>query len=389
MSDSNAQGEPLDARLREQVAELHRSGRPEAPLGADARARVLSALQREAGQLNVARKRRHQLRVATGTALLAAAAAALLYVRAPRPHAPPLASQATRTDAACALPVLAANAFEHKRVTLAGLGDLVTQADSSVRVEQSSACELTLRLDAGTLAGELHKLRPARLLIRTAHGDVIVTGTRFSVHTGDALEVLLASGVVDVQLRDDKPVRLTPGTRLHKPAGARAATEPLTQTDGQRLTSWLEPPPTRAAAAPSGETESAEPTLKPATPPTPSSRELLDSAEAARRARRWNAAREAYRNASQGRDADAEIALLRWVRMELERRAPNAALRLLDEHARRFPHGTLGAEAGWLEVRTRTDLGQTERAESAARKLRIQHAGTPHAKAAGKLLDGK
>jgi hypothetical protein len=391
MSDPNAHGKPLDARLREQVAELHQGAlEAQSPLGEQARARVLAALRKQAGQLNAARKRRYQLRIGGGSLLMAAAAAALLYVRAPRPTPALREPQAARGLAACTLPVLSATAFEADgvQVTLGALGNLVTQRHSTLRVEHSSACELALRLEAGTLAGELHNLRPARLIIRTAEAEVIVTGTRFSVNSGDTLEVLLASGVVDVHLRDQKSLRLSPGTRLRKAPRAEAATEPLSQTDSQRLSGWLEPPREHASAAISGETASAEPAAKPAVH-TPSIRELLDAAEAARRAMRWSAAREAYRSASQGRDADAEIALLRWANMELERRAANAALRVLGEHARRYPRGTLGAEAGWLEVRARLDLGQAERAEQAARKLRAQHAGTPQAKAASKLLDAK
>ena len=394
MSDQNAHGKAFDARMREQVAALHQSGAPaHAPLGEQARARVLQALQHEAGHLNAARKRRYQLRITGGSLLLAAAAAALVYVRAPRPTPAraPSEPRATLAEAACTLPVLSADAFQTEggvQVALGALGNLVTQPHSALRVEHSSPCELALRLDAGTLAGELHNLRPARLIIRTPQAEVIVTGTRFSVHSEDALEVLLAVGVVDVQLRDGKALRLLPGTRLRKAAGAQAATESLSQRDDQRLSGWLEPPPAREPAAVSGEPADLEPATKLALH-APSSLQLLDAAEAARRANRWNAAREAYRSASQNRDADAEIALLRWANMELERQAPNAALRVLGEHRRRFPGGTLGAEAGWLEVRARTDLGQTERAERAARKLRAEHAGTPQAKAASKLLEAK
>jgi hypothetical protein len=109
------------------------------------------------------------------------------------------------------------------------------------------------------------------------------------------------------------------------------------------------------------------------------------AAESARRAQRWAAAREAYQAASHGRDGDAEIALLRWARFELEQAAPARALRLVSDHKRRFARGTLGAEAGWIEVQARIALGHRARAQRAARELIAQHPDTPQAAAATKL----
>ena len=376
----------LDARLRERVAELHQPAGPEQQLGADAEARVLSRLQAEAPLLAASRKRVSQLRT-TAAILLLSAAAVLLYVRATRvDHSPTaLPPQAARSllpsQPACALPALADDALAGNHLALAGLGSLVLQPQSRVHVEHSSACELALRLESGTLAGDLHNLRPARLSIRTSQGEVIVTGTRFSVHSDGALEVLLESGVVDVQLRDGSALRLQPQSRLRHPGGAaRAALEPLSRDDVQRLSGWLESPPVPAAV--SGESDST------AQDPAPlPSNALLSDAETARRTHNHAAAREAYRAASRGGDEDAEVALLRWARMELELNAAPAALRLLNEHARRFKRGALGAEAGWLEVQVQRALGERERAAGAARRLLTRHPRTPQAAAARKLLD--
>jgi hypothetical protein len=78
---------------------------------------------------------------------------------------------------------------------------------------------------------------------------------------------------------------------------------------------------------------------------------------------------------------------LRWARFELdEQAAPKRALHLVAEHKRRFAKGSLGAEAGWIEVQARKALGQTERALHTARRLIARHPNTPQSAAAEKLL---
>jgi hypothetical protein len=288
------------------------------------------------------------------------------------------------------LPLLAADGFAGEagaRLALAGLGELVTQPHTEVSVESSSACELALRLRSGTLAGDLHSLRPARLLIRTDHGEVVVTGTRFSVHSDADLEVLLENGVVDVQLQGAGKLRLQPRTRLHKAAAkVNVEREGLSNADVKRLAGWLQPaPPPPRAAEPSAPEVIAEPVHKPL---FESSDAALAAAEAARRAQRWATAREAYRFASQGKDSGAEVALLRWARFEIDQSAPASALRLVGEHKRRFARtGVLQADAGFIEVQARKALGQTRRAEQAARALIERHPATPQAAAARKLLE--
>jgi hypothetical protein len=387
MSDSN---ERLSERLREQVSALHEQAAPVAGLDRDAQRRVVQRLVAEASRLQRQRKRRLQL-AAAGTTLLLAAAAVLLYVRAPEPQpaAAPQASAAPQPEAACALPQLAsADLAAEAGVTFAlgALGELVTQPNSRLSVEHSSPCELALRLHSGTLAGDLHSLRPAKLLIRTDHGEVVVTGTRFSVRSDSesALEVLLENGVVDVELKGEGKLRMQPRTRLRKRADkASSDREGLSSADVQRLAGWLQPPPRAAepvaAAAP-------EPTHKPA---FESSSAALMAAEAARRAERWSTARDAYKFASQGKDGNAEVGLLRWARFELDQTAAAQALRLVAEHKRRFPHGVLGAESAWIEVQARTAVGQDARAKKAARKLVERHADSPQAAAARKLLEAE
>ena len=136
------------------------------------------------------------------------------------------------------------------------------------------------------------------------------------------------------------------------------------------------PPPT-AAAAPAPQ----------AKPLFDSSTAALAAAEAAWRAERWANAREAYRFASQAKDSNAEIALLRWARVELDHAAPGTALRLVAEHKRRFARGVLGADARFIEVQAHKALGHGSRAEQAARALIQRYPDTPQAAAARKLSE--
>jgi ferric-dicitrate binding protein FerR (iron transport regulator) len=381
-----------DERLRRRVAALHDSQLDGAqPLGPDAQRRVVARLTIDASRLE--RQRRQRRVLGASAAGLALAATVVLALR---PASQPRQPTAAKPDLpACGLPLVSgaqpfATLADGRRVLTLGtaFGWLIADADADVQVERSSACELTVRLAHGELAGDLHSLRPARLVIRAEQGDVVVTGTRFVVRSGAALEVVLASGVVDVVFADRSEARVQPGTRMHKPgASARAETAQLSAANRQHLDALLDtaqkakpvaPPPPTAAGH--------EPSTPAAHAPSPLAPSLLDVAEAARRAGRYADARTAYRAASQRRDSAAEVALLRWVRLELDLADAAAALRVLELHSQRFAHGRLGAEAGWLEVQVRRALHQPERARAAAQELIARHPGTPQAAAASRLV---
>jgi hypothetical protein len=376
MSDSS---DRLSERLREQVAALHELEAGESvALGRDAQRRVMQQLVAEASRLQRRRRQRVWLGSAAG-ALLLAAAVLLTYLRAPEPVPGAQLTAAELVQPDCRLPVVTSAELSAQSFALGALGELVSQPGTQLSVESSSPCELALRLRSGTLAGDLHSLRPARLLIRTDHGEVIVTGTRFSVHSDAELEVLLETGVVDVQLQGAGKLRLQPRTRLHK--GQRAA---LSNDDARRLDGWLKPTP----PAPPPVVEAAAPAPAPQVKPLfESSTAALTAAEAAWRAGRWASAREAYRFASQAKDSNAEIALLRWARFELDQKAPATALRLVAEHKRRFARGVLGADARFIEVQAHKALGHGARAEQAARALIQRYPDTPQAAAARKSIE--
>jgi len=389
----------LSRELRARVAALHEA-RSEAaePLSSDARQRVTARLQREAQRLQQQRRRRRGAFVVSG--VLAAAAAVLLMKRvAPQVSQPTAATSPTNAAVAvapaCGLPSVADEIpferlpDERRLLTLGTFGELVVSAAAEVRVERSGACELALRLVSGELAGDLHSLRPARLTVRTEAGDVVITGTRFFVRSDTArqtqMEVVLASGVVDVVFPDRASVRLSPNTRLRRATPAEApSTAPLSNEDQRQLDVLLSRERTALPSAPAAVPP--PPVVRPRAAERSHDRSLLERAEAERRAQHFAEARALYRAAAQHNDDSAEVALLRWVRLELEVSDPQAAARVLTQHGRRFARGRLGAEAGWLEVQISQALQQPQRAHEAAQKLRARFPGTPQADAAARVL---
>jgi Tfp pilus assembly protein PilF len=122
-------------------------------------------------------------------------------------------------------------------------------------------------------------------------------------------------------------------------------------------------------------------------PAQTSASELLARAESERRRGQLEQARALYRQASaKYHEDDAEVALLRWVRMELDARAFGSAQRVLRDHARRFAGGKLKAEAAWLGVSILREQGQADSARTAARKLLTQFPEAPQADAARQWL---
>ncbi len=376
----SASDHDLSERLRLQTAALHEPAA--APLGGAAQQRVIERLQDEAQRAIV--RSRQRRRAGAACAAIGIAAAVVLALRpSPRAVQPTAAKELALPSAGCGLPHLTQAS---QTLSLGSYGQLVADASADLAIEQSSACELVVRLRRGALAGDLHNLRPARLRILTAQAEVVVTGTRFSVRADDDFEVVLASGVVDVLFADRSMLRLSPGTTLRKPARAeRAQTRPLSVADEQRLGALLRAEP--VAAVSGSEPNSTEPVNKPiARSGNAPKRSTLDQAEAARQAGRYAEARQAYQRASLGHDENAEVALLRWVRLEVEVHDLAAALNLLARHQQRFANGHLGAEAGWLDVQIRQELNQPELARAAARRLVARHANTPQGAAAARML---
>jgi hypothetical protein len=371
MSDADDLDESLRARLRA-VAQREPSSAPDR----EREARLSAALVRATQSPRSSSPRA----VALGLSCAAAAAAAWLSWPRPvreTPHAPAL-------SAACALPASLAIARAEggrQELTLPGFGELAASPGSALRVEASEPCRLALFLERGELAGDLHNLKPAQLAIRTPHGTVVVRGTRFSVRADGELEVVLLSGRVEIQ--DEAPQLLEPHHVFRKAGRARSvsASQPAQVA---RIADLLRPP-LGAAPAPEPSTTSLENAHERATHGSAS--ELLAQAESERRRGQLSRARALYKQASaRVHEDDAEVALLRWLRLELESRAFAAAGQLLKAHARDFGRAKLQAEAAWLGVSLLREQGKAEAARAAARDLMRRFPGTPQADAASGYL---
>jgi tetratricopeptide (TPR) repeat protein len=386
----------LDSSLRRKLAELY--GEPSLALGRDAEQRVVAAALRESERLVRARRWKRVVGWSAGT--LAAAAALMLWI-APFAHAP---STAPNGVLACGLPAgqdaprFTRASDGRQALSLGPFGELFADSAAEVQIEHATACELSIRLAAGTLAGDLHSLRPATLRVRTALGEVVVRGTRFSVRADDGLEVVLLSGTVEVIATDQAPLRLTPGHFLRKAAAAKSVITKLSPEHAQKLRELLEPqhgvsPVPQAAAANAPATDSAKDGggastrwSRSVSKPTA---DLLAAAEAERRRGRISEARALYREAGSRADENAEVALLRWSRLELESGDPAAARSVLGRYQKGFPAGRLETEALWLKVRVLQAQGEREQARSTAQELLQRFPTTPQAKAARRILDAR
>lgn len=369
--------EDLDQRLREKLraaAELDvPPSRPSAQLSA-----LGEALAREQ-----VRARRQKTWGAVGALGLAAAAALALIVW---PHAPVETARAP-VDAgpACALPTalaIATGADDKQRLALGSFGELVATPDARLTIERAEPCLLELKLEHGVLAGDLSHLKPAILRVRTEHGAVVVRGTRFSVRADDSLEVVLLSGRVEIE---EEETRMLEPQHVFRRAGKRrelSATRPEeTRAVAELLshTSYRAPEPAVVAAP--------EPS-DPARPRTSASAsELLARAERERRDGKLDAARALYGQASALADDDAEVALLRWVRLELAEKRVSKASELLKRHRQRFAQGKLRAEAAFLRVIVLRDAGETAKARSAAQAFIAAFPDAPQVASARELLE--
>jgi hypothetical protein len=118
----------------------------------------------------------------------------------------------------------------------------------------------------------------------------------------------------------------------------------------------------------------------------PSASALLSEAEAERRLGHIEAARDRYRAASALSGLDAEVALLRWARLELAQANAQGAEGALRRYRELFPTPHFAAEARWLEVRALAAAGKREEARRIALEVRERFAGSPQARAASAWL---
>jgi hypothetical protein len=92
-------------------------------------------------------------------------------------------------------------------------------------------------------------------------------------------------------------------------------------------------------------------------------------------------ARAPARAAAQATPLDAEVALLRDARQALRDGRAARALALLDEHARRFPHGVLAEDCAAERVFALCALGSVDQARAEGLRFLASHGLSPHADA--------
>ena len=237
------------------------------------------------------------------------------------------------------------------------VGDAVIDAgeDTSVRVQKTDD-GITLVLQRGSVDCDVAPRNgrpPFRVISDDVHVEVV--GTRFTVtRVGTGTRVDVARGKV----------------RVSAPAGERFLMPGESWTPGE-ITAAIAPPP--SASGPSaadlpppitaGDTETAPSTVQSAAP-RPSSREAFASAQSLE-AKDPQKAAKAYRAIANGRDAWAALALYGLAELHAASDA-RAALRDLDELARRFPNGANAEDAAWLRVDVLRRLGRTNDAQEAA-----------------------
>ncbi|HEY3498417.1 MAG TPA: hypothetical protein VGK73_27175 [Polyangiaceae bacterium] len=150
-----------------------------------------------------------------------------------------------------------------------------------------------------------------------------------------------------------------------------------------RLSSHFAPPAAPSAApARSRERESVPALPRPTTPPP-----APISPEERQAPRPKSAALPSVQSAAPENPLLRESALLERARAELDRQ-PATSLRLLAEHEREFPNGTLAVERDFLTVAGLLKLGQRDRAEARAAALRARAPGSLYAQRLDRLLGG-
>jgi hypothetical protein len=403
---------PLDEALRERLLTLAEQAEP-LDAGPRAAAAREQAIQRTLAKARAPRVLRWQ--VWSGAALAAAAALLLASLQpwargAEDVRGPAVVAGASeardRTPAAgvvtpavaCAL----ANAVAAARFADGATGtrtlaigthaSALASVDTVVAPGLVAPCTAQLTLDAGRVSVHARDLAGGRLEVRAGDVRVVVTGTVFAVERREAaVRVALAEGRLLIHVGDAPPAALDAGQRAVIEAG-QLRREPLPVAEQLALLAehGVEAPAVLLSQA------QAEPgaRLEPGAAATPAAAAraaagadaLLSQADVERRAGRVAQARELYRRAATGSGMAAEAAWMRLCQLELEAGQLDAARQALAGYARRFPHGTLGAEAAWTAVRVAQLRGDEAAARRAAEGLVATHPRSPQAAAARRLL---
>jgi len=398
---------PLDEGLRERLmalaeqAERTEEGEPRAAAARE------QAIQRTLARARTPRVSRWQ---AWGGGVLAAAAALLLAVLQPwarsvedvRGKTPASGASATRTAPAetCAMAraITAARFVDGEAGTrtlaIGGHASALASADAIVESSLGAPCTAQLTLGAGRVSVHARDLAGGRLEVRAGEVRVVVTGTVFAVERHDAaVSVALAEGQLLIHVGAAPPATLDAGQRAVI-EGGQLRREPLPVADQLALlaehgvaapAALLGQAPAEPGAEPAASASGA-PAPAGASRAVPGADAQLSQADVERRAGRIAEARELYRRAGTGSGMAAEAAWMRLCQLELEAGRLDAAQQALAGYARRFPHGTLGAEAAWTAVRLAQLRGDEDATRRAAERLVASHPRSPQAAVARRLL---
>ncbi|MEZ4336385.1 MAG: tetratricopeptide repeat protein [Sandaracinaceae bacterium] len=358
-----------DLDLRGRLAALADEGAPR--LDDLARARVLDRVEREGPRL----LRQRRFGWIAGTALLAAAAAAVLFV-ALRSREP------VASGPACEGWLPATAALRAGRLDLGRRG--LARVEGDVSLSAPDGCTTELTLEGGSVDVRADDLGGGTLRVLADDVTVEVWGTRFTVtRDADEVSVDVAEGHVVVRASSEREIHLRVGERWSRGA-PRAEASPSTLVAEEVPDLAAEP------ALPEATTEEASPAVAPVVE-TPAPRPRIDDrALLAEAERRWreddrDGARAIFQRVGAGRGHLAEAAWIRLARLELRAGEPARARTAVETQRRRFPRSRLAAEALYLAAEAARRSGDEAAARAAVRELLETHPDSPQARAAQDL----
>lgn len=379
----------LDEGMRRRFRDLADEAEAErAALSPDAVDRIVAATLAEADRTA---RRRIQVRVAAVGAL-AMAAASILYVRSGTTDGPGLA--ATRPDAprCAAMSGTAAVSLEAgpaSRHTVGSRARLDAATGTRARIEAPSGCTTEVVLLSGSVAVWARDLAQGTLTVAVGDARVIVHGTVFEVRAEDdgGRYVAVREGRVEVARRGNSRW-LVGGQALRIGADGSVTNAEVDALARLRLAAVTEDalPEIGAATslpvAPTGVVPSTANAPAVDAPRAPLDvNATLRAAELAYREGRVDEARRLFRQVGATRGASAEAAWIRLGRLELRAGRPAEAARALADHRRRFPSGSLAAEARVVEAQALRALGRGAEAQALERWVLEQRPDSPQANA--------
>jgi len=337
-------------------------------------------------------------KVAFGSALAAAAAFAFML-------------QSNQTDPDKKLPAIAAapscaadtgitpitsEEEGRSRIQIGSRVRAVTAEATRFSIVEAAPCVTRLALNEGTLTLQARELGGGTLLVDTPHGQVRAEGAFLRIVTlASSTSIRVVEGAVVMRgiqgaesIRAGRAVTVGPqGTERFALSGEdrtsvlgafdapASSVEVLAQDAGAKSSAAARPTRTTRARAAAPEVE-----------PAVSTTALLAEADSLWRKGSHDAARQAFRRASEDKGPMGEAALVRLARLELSAGSSERALSALSARKSRVAAGTLGAEALWLEAEAFDRAGRSADAVRAAERLIRDYPSAPQVPSARRLL---